>query len=268
MLKQFLVEKGLNDPYVGGLSSYALVIMLTAILKKHFPTGYPYPGAADLGVLFVDFLHAYSAPEFLREGVRLDGHFPDQRFARNLHDPVLIVDPLDPLNNVGRTCYGITQVVSAFSEALVAIKSADQLDEDNDSSILGRVFSTGHHRDVVDLVTKVWCPPELPSNSAAASSFQLPKRTASFGPLLQGSTFLGKPATTNNYVAALPWITSNAPLGHTAVDAWAKDAKEILEELAREVDAGHVFCPVCKSHSVGHAPGCPLIDLLNAFPSR
>jgi hypothetical protein len=35
VLKQFLVEKGLNDPFTGGLSSYGLVLMLVCVLEKH-----------------------------------------------------------------------------------------------------------------------------------------------------------------------------------------------------------------------------------------
>ncbi len=34
VLKQFLVTKGLNDPYSGGLSSYGLVLMVTRVLQK------------------------------------------------------------------------------------------------------------------------------------------------------------------------------------------------------------------------------------------
>ncbi|GLE01468.1 hypothetical protein PINS_up010298 [Pythium insidiosum] len=34
VLKQFLVKRGLNDPYVGGLSSYGLVLMIMYVLKE------------------------------------------------------------------------------------------------------------------------------------------------------------------------------------------------------------------------------------------
>ena len=34
VLKQFLVMKGLNDPYKGGLSSYGLVLMITSVLQR------------------------------------------------------------------------------------------------------------------------------------------------------------------------------------------------------------------------------------------
>lgn len=33
VLKQFLVEKGLNDAYTGGLSSYGIVLMITSFLQ-------------------------------------------------------------------------------------------------------------------------------------------------------------------------------------------------------------------------------------------
>jgi hypothetical protein len=57
VLKQFLQEKGLHDPFTGGLSSYALTIMVAAILQPHAlerPETQP-----DLGTLLLTFLRRY-----------------------------------------------------------------------------------------------------------------------------------------------------------------------------------------------------------------
>ena len=37
VIKQFLVEKALNDSFCGGLSSYGLVIMIASVLQKYLP---------------------------------------------------------------------------------------------------------------------------------------------------------------------------------------------------------------------------------------
>jgi len=178
VLKQFLVEKGLNDPFVGGLSSYGLVIMITAILERHFPQGIS-PDQRVLGAMFVYFLREYCTPEFTEVGVWLNGGMPAQneRLARMVHSlattstaPMYILDPLDMQNNIGRTCFGVHQVVNAFSEASDAIRVSAVGCPANreDWSILGSVFSTGHHRHVVSLVTQVWCPRENPVSTRPA----------------------------------------------------------------------------------------------------
>ena len=119
VLKQFLVERGLNDPFVGGLSSYGLVLMIVAVLQ-----GQPNAATAhNLGELFVRFLEAYSTPDFLSRGVRLVGARPGVHHGvSGVSDPLYIEDPLDPRNNVGRTCFGVSQVVQAFEEALTAVR--------------------------------------------------------------------------------------------------------------------------------------------------
>ena len=57
VLKQFLQEKGLHDPFTGGLSSYAVTIMVAAILQPHAlerPETQP-----DIGTLLLTFLRRY-----------------------------------------------------------------------------------------------------------------------------------------------------------------------------------------------------------------
>jgi len=237
VLKQYLVEKGLNDPFVGGLTSYGLVIMIVSILQKHFPHGIP----ADkrvLGTAFVLFLREFAQFGVAQRGVWIytAEHSTDVERAaaaeeccrviadmeRTVKSPLYILDPLDRRNNIGRTCFGVHQVIQAFAEALEAIQlSPVRPDADNPGgppstwSTLGSVFLTGHHRHVVTLVTQVWCPRENP-------------------------------------VPSKPTIT---------VDQWAASAKSVLETLDHKLR----ICPWC-----GHRPHtstCTIKSLLGTFPS-
>eukprot|EP00511_Aplanochytrium_stocchinoi_P004830 CAMPEP_0204832682 /NCGR_PEP_ID=MMETSP1346-20131115/14416_1 /ASSEMBLY_ACC=CAM_ASM_000771 /TAXON_ID=215587 /ORGANISM="Aplanochytrium stocchinoi, Strain GSBS06" /LENGTH=607 /DNA_ID=CAMNT_0051964659 /DNA_START=445 /DNA_END=2265 /DNA_ORIENTATION=- len=112
VLKQFLVEKGLNDPFVGGLSSYGLVLMIVNMFKLRYPQGLN--SNVNLGTLFIEFLDLYKIPTFTGQRVSM------QHLAPGV--PLYIQDPIDPMNNIGRSCFGIHQVIQAFAEAHDAIQ--------------------------------------------------------------------------------------------------------------------------------------------------
>lgn len=173
VLKQFLSEKGLNDPYTGGLSSYGLVIMVVNFLQRHIPG----PGAGrqrtsesyELGSLFFNFLECFSSRRFKPElhgvstragGALLDRARQDARFVTH---PILLEDPINPTNNVGRSCFGIAQIQRTMADALAAVEArceAHQGALPAGVSILGAVFATPHHRNVTRLVQQIWCPME------------------------------------------------------------------------------------------------------------
>jgi len=242
VLKQFLVTRGLNDPYSGGLSSYGLVLMITRVLQrdrlhrrylkameaetestwniesnrpitynqvakgiktksrhehktcevsnrtnasdeeqyerlKHF-----FSDDIELGRLFVTFLveygrvfepihHAVSVfnqaeeSDFVFAGAKYRGLF--------LGDPLAIIDPFDPTNNIGRTCYGIGQIQKAFDEALSQIQSSMDVDQKTNSKLrtpLGAVFNTTHHESVVRFARQLWkrAPPTPDSKHSGA----------------------------------------------------------------------------------------------------
>jgi len=251
VLKQFLVEKGLNDPYVGGISSYGLVLMVAAILRRHWPSGMT--SKADLGLLFVEFLQVYSSKEFLDKGVR----FGNDGRRKPLGDPCFIEDPLDPNNNVGRSCFGIQQVMEHFSKALEAIRAYEQETSVTTlahSSMLGRVFATSHHADVVRLVTKVWCPPELPLRTEAS----LRPQRFPFPPHPSSSS-----ATTHGANGAA------SPTHGSAVERWAMETREALIRTLNQVEReSGSKCPLCLQPSGPQhvAAQCDLVMLLKRCP--
>lgn len=78
-------------------------------------------------------------------------------------DPVVIQDPLQPNNNIGRACFGFRQLQLHFDRALQSLMKFGEESAniyDSERSALGALFSTAHHRSVVQLTAQVWCPKE------------------------------------------------------------------------------------------------------------
>ena len=179
VLKQLLYERGLNDPYTGGLSSYALVVMVAAVLQNYFLT--PPNLRPNLGALLVETLGTYGTRHFdprkFSVQIMADGTGPlvpltpadTARFVPRVGsadywrpaDPVVIQDPVDPANNIGKACFGFRQVQVAFDTALRAIQLCDLCDLTR--SALGAAFGsvegeTKHHDSVIKHLRAVWCP--------------------------------------------------------------------------------------------------------------
>ena len=257
VLKQFLVEKGLNDPYLGGLSSYALVIMITSCLQRfsHIHR------SADLGFLLCAFLTEFSDPRRINRKVSIHAVNNSLTSVTEYGLGVLFIeDPLDLSSNVGRACHGIRQVQQAFADALDAIRlSSAVVDADRSLmstwSILGRIFTAGHHNNVILHTASVWCPPErLSVVSEVASSVR--------------STSMNETIT---------------------LKLWALRACGMLDRIVRETQ-GNIAgkephptlkrCPFCGEEPLGgeeiwehnrpfqpehyfwHHPSCPLLSLL------
>lgn len=183
VLKQLLYERGLNDPYHGGLPSYALVVMVAAVLQCHVLK--PPREQPDLGSLFLETLAAYGTrqldPRRSCIRIRSDGcgplapltpaqtstHVPRVGTTEYWRpaDPVIIEDPLHPQNNLGKSCFGFRQVQLVFDDAYRALKDhVHAYDRDqaqhSDSSSLGAAFQTRHHDSVLRHLRAVWCPTE------------------------------------------------------------------------------------------------------------
>lgn len=98
-----------------------------------------------------------------------------QEWFRNLDANSLLVikDPYNPNNNVGRSCFGIYQVRAEWQRALKAIHSfAEKMKSSENSdlfqkkfSALGAFFSTDHHRRVVQLAEQLYKPSGVPVSS-------------------------------------------------------------------------------------------------------
>lgn len=139
VIKAVLEQRALKRAYSGGLSSYAVLIMAVRFLRDwhhhtHEPDGAP--GALGRVVLgFLRFFGQQFSPE--RQGITLRER---ERFSadggggylRRDHptltmfrcDSLLVIDPINPANNVCKHCYRINEVQRTLAEALTALEAA------------------------------------------------------------------------------------------------------------------------------------------------
>nr|XP_029720239.1 non-canonical poly(A) RNA polymerase protein Trf4-1 [Aedes albopictus]XP_029720241.1 non-canonical poly(A) RNA polymerase protein Trf4-1 [Aedes albopictus]XP_029720244.1 non-canonical poly(A) RNA polymerase protein Trf4-1 [Aedes albopictus]XP_029720252.1 non-canonical poly(A) RNA polymerase protein Trf4-1 [Aedes albopictus] len=152
VLKQFLLQRDLNEVFTGGISSYSLILMCISFLQLH-------PRAnqnqtTNLGVLLLEFLELYGRKfNYMKTGISVKNggrYIPKEELQREMidgHRPSLlcIEDPLTPGNDIGRSSYGALQVKQAFEYAYIVLMQAVSplnkfLIDCNRQSILGRII--------------------------------------------------------------------------------------------------------------------------------
>ncbi|KAF2881181.1 hypothetical protein ILUMI_25006 [Ignelater luminosus] len=151
VLKQFLLERDLNEVFTGGISSYSLILMCISFLQLYHRPADQLKDA-NLGVLLIEFLELYGRKfNYMQTGIRIkDGgrYINKEEMQKDMidgHRPSLlcIEDPLLPSNDIGRSSYGVLQVKRAFDYAYVALSNAvSPLNMYRDclrQSILGRI---------------------------------------------------------------------------------------------------------------------------------
>lgn len=125
VLKQFLLQRDLNEVFTGGISSYSLILMTVSFLQLHPRIDANFEWT-NLGVLLIEFFELYGKKfNYLKTGIRVkDGgsYVRKEDIQRNMdngYKPSLlcIEDPLMPENDVGRSSYGALQVKHAFEYA-------------------------------------------------------------------------------------------------------------------------------------------------------
>ncbi|CAG5107900.1 Oidioi.mRNA.OKI2018_I69.chr1.g3543.t2.cds [Oikopleura dioica] len=157
VLKQFLLQRDMNEVWTGGISSYGLILMVVSFLQQQ--------GADDtadevnLGVLLIKFLRFYGMEfEYSKCCIRVKngGQFikKEEMAAQMKEAPsgpkyvpnfLSIEDPLTPSNDVGRASHGAENVKDAF---LFAYRLLDRgvspqalhYPHDCNQSILGRII--------------------------------------------------------------------------------------------------------------------------------
>lgn len=121
VLKQFLLQRDLNEVFTGGISSYSLILMCISFLQLH-PRQNSYNNA-NLGVLLLEFLELYGRKfNYMKTGISIKNggrYLPKEELQREMvdgHRPSLlcIEDPLTPGNDIGRSSYGKFKKISFF----------------------------------------------------------------------------------------------------------------------------------------------------------
>ena len=110
ILKKFLAVHDLNSPFLGGLSSYGLVILIIAFFNYDFPQTYShqYSEMPNLGRSLAHFLYYYSkcfdpALFYINESMQI---VPQVTYTSTL----TIIDPLNLSNNIGKSTYNFDQI--------------------------------------------------------------------------------------------------------------------------------------------------------------
>ncbi|CAH0550289.1 unnamed protein product [Brassicogethes aeneus] len=150
VLKQFLLERELNEVFTGGISSYSLILMCISFLQLH-----PRPETlrnGNLGVLLIEFFELYgrkfnyiNTSIRIREGGKYINKEDMQKEMVDGHRPSMlcIEDPLQPSNDIGRSSYGVLQVKRAFEYAYTVLTNVVHplsiYSNCQQQSILGRI---------------------------------------------------------------------------------------------------------------------------------
>jgi len=156
VLKQCLGERSLSASYTGGLTSYALFLMVTRYVEEASPN-------ADVGSLLIGFLDFYGNffdPRACGISLRrrcyfnrlvhtqhTEGQSATHLFQPRQFDPLHIEDPLCEGNNAGRNCFRIYLIQRIWSDSLEALRAAMDLpdvsgDEVHDWSLLRALTAT------------------------------------------------------------------------------------------------------------------------------
>lgn len=127
VLKQFLLERDLNEVFTGGISSYSLILMCISFLQLHprlDRLNHDYESKVNLGILLIEFFELYGRKfNYMHCGIRVkDGgcYINKEELQKEMadgHRPSLlcIEDPLTPTNDIGRSSYGVLQVNSLYT---------------------------------------------------------------------------------------------------------------------------------------------------------
>lgn len=153
VLKQFLLQRDLNEVFTGGISSYSLILMTISFLQLHPRQSALTPGA-NLGILLIEFLELYGKKfNYMKTAIRVSeggSYISKEEVQKNMIDgyrPSLlcIEDPLNIQNDIGRSSHGALYVKQAFEYAYIVLTQAvnplnSYLYDPNKVSILGRII--------------------------------------------------------------------------------------------------------------------------------
>lgn len=132
VLKQFLLQRDMNEVFTGGISSYSLTLLAISFLQLH-PRKDAVESCENLGVLLIEFFELYGRTfNYMRTGIRIKNggaYIPKDDIVKDMdngHRPALmcIEDPLNAGNDIGRSSYGAMAVKQAFEYAYLVLSQA------------------------------------------------------------------------------------------------------------------------------------------------
>nr|XP_020475812.1 non-canonical poly(A) RNA polymerase PAPD7 isoform X2 [Monopterus albus] len=132
VLKQFLLQRDLNEVFTGGISSYSLILMVISFLQLHPRIDARNPNQ-NLGVLLIEFFELYGRHfNYLKTGIRIKNggaYLAKEDLMKDMTNGyrpsmLCIEDPLLPGNDVGRGSYGAMHVKQVFDYAYTVLSHA------------------------------------------------------------------------------------------------------------------------------------------------
>ncbi|XP_041739598.1 terminal nucleotidyltransferase 4A isoform X2 [Coregonus clupeaformis] len=132
VLKQFLLQRDLNEVFTGGISSYSLILMVISFLQLHPRIDASNPNI-NLGILLIEFFELYGRHfNYLKTGIRVKNggaYMAKEDMMKVMTNGcrpsmLCIEDPLMPGNDVGRSSYGAIQVQQVFDYAYIVLGHA------------------------------------------------------------------------------------------------------------------------------------------------
>ncbi|XP_056300550.1 terminal nucleotidyltransferase 4A-like [Pseudoliparis swirei] len=129
VLKQFLLQRDLNEVFTGGISSYSLILMAISFLQLH-PRIDTRRTNINLGILLIEFFELYGRDfNYMKTGIRVKNggtYLSKEEMLKAIGSEtrpsmLCIEDPIQPGNDVGRSSYGVLQVKQVFDFAYMVL---------------------------------------------------------------------------------------------------------------------------------------------------
>ncbi|XP_034747822.1 terminal nucleotidyltransferase 4A isoform X2 [Etheostoma cragini] len=170
VLKQFLLQRDLNEVFTGGISSYSLILMVISFLQLHPRIDARNPNE-NLGILLIEFFELYGRHfNYLKTGIRIKNggaYIAKEEIMKAMINGcrpsmLCIEDPLLPGNDVGRGSYGAMNVKQVFDYAYTVLSHAvsplaQSYPNKDSESTLGRIIRlTQEVIDYREWIIKKW----------------------------------------------------------------------------------------------------------------
>ena len=137
IIKKIFDQTFLSMPYCGGLSSFSLVLMVSAYLKR-----FDEKNTESLSRNLSGFFHFYGSG-FKPHLHYLNGdNIEFEENERPFPDPFIVLDPLDPSNNVGHSTFRIKDIQRALVQAFKIIKTSCEEYQQLDPAVYGPPHAT------------------------------------------------------------------------------------------------------------------------------
>ncbi|XP_054638941.1 terminal nucleotidyltransferase 4A-like isoform X2 [Dunckerocampus dactyliophorus] len=155
VLKQFLLQRDLNEVFTGGISSYSLILMAISFLQLH-PRIDTRRTNINLGILLIEFFELYGRDfNYMKTGIRVTSgaYLSKEEMLKamgngNRPSMLCIEDPIQPGNDVGRSSYGVLKVKQVFDFAYMVLSHG--------VSPLARAYPNKEYESTLGRIIKVF----------------------------------------------------------------------------------------------------------------